>query len=53
MMFLIPGTSFTPRCTACETIFICTLTLACPTPGSDFSLRVISSRMGSSWLFAG
>ncbi len=33
-MFLMPGTSFTPRCTACETIFECTFTLACATPGS-------------------
>jgi hypothetical protein len=53
MMFLIPGTSFTPRCTAWGTIFICTLTLACPTPGRDLSFRMTSSRMGSSWLFAG
>ncbi len=34
MMFLMPGTSFTPRWTACETIFETTFTLACVTPGS-------------------
>ena len=27
MMFLIPGTSFTPRCTACDTTFERTVTL--------------------------
>ena len=33
MMFLMPGTSFTPRCTVCGTIFEWTLTLAWVTPG--------------------
>src|SRR3954468_23500454 len=33
MMFLMPGTSFTPRCTAWETILEWTFTLACTTPG--------------------
>ena len=34
MMFLMPGTSFTPRCTACETTLETTFTLACETPGT-------------------
>ena len=41
------GISFTPRCTAWDTILIVTLTVTLPTPGSDFSLAVISLRMGS------
>jgi hypothetical protein len=48
MTFLMPGTSLTPRCTACETIFICTLTVALATPGIALSALATSSRIGSS-----
>ena len=47
MMFLTPGTSFTPRCTACETIFFVTLTVTLPTPGMVFSWRLTCLRIGS------
>ena len=40
MMFLIPGTSFTPRCTACDDdLREVTLTFTAPTPGGLQRLR--------------
>ena len=51
MMFLTPGTSFTPRCTACETILWPTLTLTLPMPGERARAgRATSFRSASSWL---
>ncbi len=47
MMFLIPATSFTPRCTECEVIFEWTLTLDCITPGS-FASRSLTWRRTAS-----
>ena len=48
MMFLMPGTSFTPRCTECETTreptFTCTL--AAP---AFLSAETTSRRRGSYW----
>ena len=42
MMFFTPGISFTPRCTACDTIFCVTLTVTLPTPGSACDVCAIS-----------
>ncbi len=53
MMFLMPGTSFTPRCTAWETIFEETFTLACATPGSLPSRSATCRRTDSSTPRAG
>ena len=54
MMFLTPGTSFTPRCTACETIFCVTLTLDARHAGQlPRAASVTCLRIGSIWLFAG
>ncbi len=47
MMFLMPGTSFTPRCTACGTIFESTFTEACFTPGTCRSRAATCSRTAS------
>ena len=44
MMFLMPGTSFTPRCTACETILAVTFALTLATPGSCRSRSVTCAR---------
>ncbi len=52
-MFLMPGTSFTPRCTAWETIFELTLTLACATPSMRASLSATWRRTVSSTPRAG
>ena len=38
MMFLTPGTSLTPRCTACETMRWLIVTATLPTPGSAAAL---------------
>ena len=53
MMFLTPGTSFTPRCTACEMIFCVTLAVTRPAPGSAPRSSATSLRIGSIWVFAG
>ena len=45
MMFLTPGISFTPRCTACETIFIRHWPARLPTPAMDLSLATTCSRI--------
>jgi hypothetical protein len=52
MMFLIPGTSFTPRCTECETTFAPTFTRACAAPDLR-SAAITSRRIGSNWLLPG
>jgi hypothetical protein len=52
MMFLIPGTSFTPRCTACDTTFDVTLTETLPAP-APFSASTTCRRIGSCWLLPG
>ena len=52
MMFLMPGISFTPRCTACDTTFERTVTLA---PGAPAALSASMTwrRIGSNWLLPG
>ncbi|MNC96386.1 hypothetical protein D3C83_137450 [compost metagenome] len=52
MMFLMPGTSFTPRCTECDTTREATLATTLPAP-AFFSAAAISRRIGSNWLLPG
>ena len=52
MMFLIPGTSFTPRCTACATTFEDTFTATLAAP-ARFSASITWRRIGSCWLLPG
>ena len=52
-MFLTPGTSLTPRCTACAVIFCVTLTVTRPAPGIAAIASAASLRMAACWLFAG
>ena len=52
-MFFTPGTSFTPRWTACEMMRVPIVTETRPAPGSDESADVTSLRSDSCWLFAG
>ena len=52
-MFFTPGTSSTPRCTACETMRMPIVTVTRPAPGSDESARVTILLSASCWLFAG
>jgi len=52
MMFLMPGISLTPRCTACATTFELMPTETPPAPAA-FSAWVTWRRIGSCWLFPG
>ena len=52
MMFLMPGISFTPRCTACATTFDVTLTFTLAAPAC-FSAWMTCRRIGSNWLLPG
>ena len=49
-MFLTPGTSFTPRCTACEMMRVVTFTVTRPAPGSAPIACCTSLRTLSCWL---
>jgi hypothetical protein len=53
MMFLTPGISLTPFCTAWVTTLENTLALMLPMPGRAFSAPITAARMPSIWLFAG
>jgi hypothetical protein len=53
MMFLMPGTSFTPRCTECETTLETTFALTCATPGSFETRSTTCARTFSSTPRAG
>ena len=53
MMFLMPGISFTPRCTACDTTLLVMPTLTLPAPGNARSLASTCFRIGSNWLLPG
>jgi hypothetical protein len=53
MMFLTPGISLTPFCTACVTTLENTLALMLPTPGRVLICVITAARMPSTWLFAG
>jgi len=52
-MFLTPGSSWTPRCTACAVTFQPTLALTLPTPGSVRTASISARRRPSTWLRAG
>ena len=52
-MFLTPGISLTPFCTACVTTFEYTLALMLPMPGSVFNCAITAARRPSIWLLAG
>jgi len=53
MMFFTPGISFTPRCTAWETILLVTLTVTLPMPGRVFSLPETCCWMDAMMVLAG
>ncbi len=52
MMFLMPGMSLTPRCTACATTFERTATFAEAAPAA-LSASITCRRIGSCWLLPG
>jgi len=52
-MFFTPGMSFTPRCTACDTIRVAMSTCTRPAPGIRRTASVTSARSASCWLRAG
>ena len=53
MMFLMPGISLTPRCTACDTTLLFTPTVTLPMPGNARSFAITCLRNGSNWLLPG
>ena len=53
MMFFTRGSSWTPRCTACATIFQPMLTLTFSTPGAALAAAMRAFLSGATWLRAG
>ena len=52
-MFFTPGSSCTPRCAACATILLVTLTLTLATPSTERAAAISALRRPSIWLAAG
>ncbi len=52
-MFFTLGSSCTPRCTACATIFVLRLALTFSTPATLRAAPISALRSAGSWLLAG